>query len=99
MTAYVPRFSTSNAKAEGRFGKQDFVYKADEDVYLCPAGQRFSLPFHQRRRRQSHAELLGHGLLRLSAQGKMHHRQDARIKRCQPEPLRVTQSGWTRTQV
>ncbi len=41
-TAYVPRFSTSGSKAEGRFGKQDFVYKADEDVYLCPAGQRLT---------------------------------------------------------
>ncbi len=45
VTAYVPRFSTSNAKAEGRFGKQDFVYKADEDVYLCPAGQRLTYRF------------------------------------------------------
>src|SRR6516165_5014248 len=42
VTAYVPRFSTSNAKAEGRYGKQDFVYKADEDVYLCPAGERLT---------------------------------------------------------
>ena len=42
VTAYVPRFSTSNAKAEGRFDKQDFVYKADEDVYLCPAGERLT---------------------------------------------------------
>jgi Transposase DDE domain len=42
VTAYVPSFSTSNAKAEGRFGKQDFVYKADEDVYLCPAGERLT---------------------------------------------------------
>ena len=31
-----------NAKAEGRYDKQDFVYKADEDVYLCPAGQRLT---------------------------------------------------------
>jgi transposase len=42
VTAYVPRFSTSNAKAEGRFGKQDFVYKADEDVYVCPNGERLT---------------------------------------------------------
>jgi transposase len=28
---------TSNAKAEGRFGKQDFRYVAGEDVYICPA--------------------------------------------------------------
>ena len=45
VTAYVPRFSTSNAKAEGRYGKQDFVYKADEDVYLCPADQRLTYRF------------------------------------------------------
>jgi hypothetical protein len=45
VTAYVPRVSTSNAKAEGRFDKQDFVYKADEDVYLCPAGERLTYRF------------------------------------------------------
>ena len=28
------------AKAEGRFGKQDFVYLADENVYRCPAGEK-----------------------------------------------------------
>jgi transposase len=42
VTAYVPRSSTSNAKAEGRFDKQDFVYKAGEDVYLCPNGERLT---------------------------------------------------------
>jgi transposase len=31
---------TSNAKAEGRFGKQDFRYLAEEDVYVCPAGEK-----------------------------------------------------------
>ena len=31
---------TSNSKAEGRFGKQDFRYLAGEDVYICPAGER-----------------------------------------------------------
>ena len=30
----------SGAKAEGRFGKQDFVYLADENVYRCPAGEK-----------------------------------------------------------
>ena len=33
---------TSNAKAEGRFGKQDFRYVADEDVYICPAGEKLT---------------------------------------------------------
>ena len=31
---------TSSAKSEGRFGKQDFVYLADENVYRCPAGEK-----------------------------------------------------------
>jgi transposase len=44
VTPYVPKPLTSGAKADGRFGKQDFVYLADEDAYRCPAGQK--LPYH-----------------------------------------------------
>ncbi len=40
----LPKPMTSNAKAEGRFGKQDFAYLPDEDVYRCPSGQL--LPYH-----------------------------------------------------
>jgi len=40
ITAIVPKPLTSGSKAEGRFGKQDFVYVADDDEYRCPAGQR-----------------------------------------------------------
>ena len=36
---------TSNSKAEGRFGKQDFRYLAEEDVYICPAGARLAHHF------------------------------------------------------
>lgn len=36
---------TSGAKAEGRFCKQDFVYVAANDVYLCPAGERLTYLF------------------------------------------------------
>jgi transposase/macrodomain Ter protein organizer (MatP/YcbG family) len=38
----LPKPMTSNAKAEGRFGKQDFVYLSDEDVYRCPAGDKLT---------------------------------------------------------
>ena len=31
---------TSNARAEGRFSKLDFVYDAKSDAYRCPAGER-----------------------------------------------------------
>jgi len=40
ITVTLPKPMTSGAKSEGRFGKQDFVYLADEDVYRCPAGEK-----------------------------------------------------------
>jgi hypothetical protein len=40
MDAYVPKPINSNAKAEGRFGKDDFVYDAASNEYRCPAGSR-----------------------------------------------------------
>ena len=38
----LPKPITSGAKSKGRFGKQDFAYLADEDLYRCPAGQQLS---------------------------------------------------------
>jgi transposase len=43
ITVTLPKPDTSGARSEGRFGKQDFVYLAEEDVYRCPAGAR--LPY------------------------------------------------------
>jgi len=40
ITAFVPKPMTSNAKAEGRFDKSDFIYIAKDDEYQCPAGER-----------------------------------------------------------
>ena len=45
ITVTLPKPMTSNAKAEGRFGKQDFRYVADEDVYVCPAGEKLAYSF------------------------------------------------------
>jgi len=44
VTPFVPKPFTSGAKADGRFGKQDFVYIPEQDVYRCPAGNL--LPHH-----------------------------------------------------
>src|SRR4029450_2174532 len=38
----LPKPMTSGAKARGRFGKQDFRYVAEEDVYICPAGEKLA---------------------------------------------------------
>jgi hypothetical protein len=37
---YVPKPATSNARAQGRFDKQEFVYDRENDHYICPAGQQ-----------------------------------------------------------
>ena len=45
MTPYVPRPLHSTARADGRFGKPDFVYIARKDEYRCPAGRRLTRRF------------------------------------------------------
>ena len=45
ITVTLPKPMTSRAKSAGRFGKQDFVYKPRQDVYLCPAGEKLTYRF------------------------------------------------------
>jgi len=45
ITVTLPKPMTSNAKAKGRFGKQDFVYVTEDDAYLCPSGERLAYHF------------------------------------------------------
>jgi len=42
ITVTLPKPMTSGAKADGRFGKQDFVYLPAEDAYRCPAGKKLT---------------------------------------------------------
>jgi DDE family transposase len=35
----LPKPATSGMEAKGQFGKHDFAYLAEQDVYRCPAGQ------------------------------------------------------------
>jgi transposase len=43
ITVTLPKPMTSGLLAKGRFGKQDFRYVAQQDVYICPAGE--TLPY------------------------------------------------------
>jgi len=45
ITVTLPKPMTSGAKADGRFGKQDFAYLPAEDVYRCPAGEKLTYRF------------------------------------------------------
>ncbi|MEQ1717799.1 MAG: IS1182 family transposase [Hyphomicrobium sp.] len=39
ITVTVSKPQTSNNRARGQFGKPDFRYVANEDMYICPAGE------------------------------------------------------------
>ena len=40
ITTYLPKPQTSSSQAKGLFGRRDFIYIAEDDEYLCPAGER-----------------------------------------------------------
>jgi len=45
ITVTLPKPQTSDAKSQGRFGKQDFRYLAADDIYICPAGETLAHHF------------------------------------------------------
>jgi transposase len=45
ITPICPKPLTSGAKADGRWGKQDFVYQPETDAYRCPAGETMTRRF------------------------------------------------------
>jgi transposase len=40
VTPILPKPLTSGARADGRFGKPDFIYQPETDTYRCPAGEQ-----------------------------------------------------------
>lgn len=40
ITAYLPKPKTSNKRTQGYYSKDDFLYRAQDDEYECPAGER-----------------------------------------------------------
>ena len=45
ITVTLPKPQTSEAKSDGRFGKQDFRYLAEDDIYICPTGEKLTNHF------------------------------------------------------
>ena len=45
ITAYAPKPLTSGSRAAGRYGKDEFTYIPDENVYRCPAGEKLTYRF------------------------------------------------------
>ena len=53
ITTYLPKPQTSNNQAKGLFGKRDFIYKAEQDEYQCPAGERLPRRMQSQERDQT----------------------------------------------
>ena len=71
----LPKPMTSGVEANGRFGKQDFVYHTDEDAYRCPAGEKLKHYVYERAERPEAATLLDKCMSPLCAQATLHHRR------------------------
>ena len=68
----LPKPMTSGNRIKGRFVKGDFRYLSEEDVYICPAGERLTLPLYERGKRTGYSPLLDQCLWTLRPQGSMH---------------------------
>ena len=75
ITVTLPKPMTSNSKAEGRFGKQDFRYVAEEDVYRLSCRRKARLLLHHLGKWIGPAPLLDQSLPELRHQAQLHHRQ------------------------
>ena len=53
ITVTLPKPMTSHSIAEGRFAKHDFRYVAEDNAYICPAGERLA----------NHYKIEEHGLV------------------------------------
>src|SRR5450631_1099311 len=67
----LPRPTTSTAKADGRFDRQDFIYIEDGDVYRS-CGRTFDVSIYARGSRPETAPLLDFSLSGLFAKIQMH---------------------------
>jgi hypothetical protein len=76
ITVYLPKPMTSGLHAKGRFGKQDFVYVAADDVYLCPAGEWLTYRYTNEEDGKT-LRLLDHCLSGVRAEGPVHNRKRA----------------------
>jgi len=71
----VPKPLTSSGLKRGFFAKQDFVFDADRDLYVCPAGQKLTRGKYQSSRRRHHLLSSSDCLLDLPPQAALYARE------------------------
>jgi hypothetical protein len=76
ITVTLSKPLRSGAKAQGRFGKQDFVYLHEQDVYRCPADQQLIYRY-TREQDGKNLRLLDQRMFKVPAQIAMYDRSRA----------------------
>jgi hypothetical protein len=100
ITVTLPKPMTSGAKADRRFGKQDFVYLAEDDVYRCPAGEiltcRYTAEEHGQQLRRYWTNACRTCALKASAGSMQIPTPCARGVRRSSIPSERSRRGWAR---
>jgi transposase len=87
ITPFVPKPLTSGSKADGRFGKQDFVYIAERDEYRCPAGQQLIRRFTTVEAGMTMNMYWASGCQRCSIKAKCTNGPERRVRRWEQEAV------------
>ena len=87
----LPKPMTSGIEAKGRFGKQDFVYLRDEDVYRCPAGEKLKYYYTNACRHCALKHRCTTGVQRRIARWEHEHVLEAAQKRLDQNPQAMRQ--------
>ena len=94
ITVYLPKPMTSGLQAKGRFGKQDFVYVAADDVYLCPAGEQLTYHYTNEEDGKTLRRYWTTACQACALKSKCTTGKERRISRWEHEPsLRLCSSG------
>ena len=87
VTVYLPKPMTSGLLAKGRFGKQDFVYVAADDVYLCPAGEQLTYYYTNEEDGKTLRRYWTNACQDCTLMGKCTTGNERRISRCEHEAV------------
>ena len=85
ITPICPKPLTSGAKAEGRWGKQDFRYEPQTDTYRCPAGEQLIRRFSSVENGLTLQTYWADGCARCAVKGQCTTGKERRIKRWEHE--------------
>src|ERR1700674_1629558 len=83
----LPKPTTSTAKADGRFDKQDFVYVMQDDVYRCPAGERLTYRYTREEAGRNLRRYWTSACQACPLKSKCTPRPERRISRCAHEAV------------